>query len=373
MKPAQQYIAPENVPSRGKSGSKRKSKGAHEVEASLDDEEEDDEVLSSLDDEEMEDDEDDEDIAKKIEEVTQDDNTTTQRKRKRKSDDDDLEGAYMQRLAREEQKEQAKRQADSAGKRQKQDGTVLAEDEGVEDEESEEDDDDALSDSDTGELPQHETLAGPKTDDELDKAGRTVFLGNVSTEAITSKSAKKTLMNHLISFVSSLPAHDPSYKVESLRFRSTAFSSSVPKKAAFAKKELMDTTTKSTNAYVVYSDKVASREAARRLNGTVVLGRHLRVDEVSHPAKVDHHRCVFVGNLGFVDDDSQIKAAEDPEGNRRQKKTAPGDVEEGLWQQFGKAGTVESVRVVRDPKTRVGKGFAYVQFTVSLQSSKTRQ
>lgn len=300
-----------------------------------------------------------------------DEDTTTQRKRKRRSDDDDLESAYMQRLVLEEQKEQAKREVASSNKRQKQDN----DDENNTDNENSEveedalnDDGDALSESDMGEIPQHESLAGPKTDDELDKAARTVFLGNVSTEAITSKSARKTLMSHLASFVPSLAAHNPPYKVESLRFRSTAFSSSVPKKAAFAKKELMDTTTKSTNAYVVYSDKVASREAAKRLNGSIVLGRHLRVDEVSHPAKVDHHRCVFVGNLGFVDDDSQIKAAEDPEGTRRQRKTVPGDVEEGLWVQFGKAGTVESVRVVRDPKTRVGKGFAYVQFTVSLHA-----
>jgi hypothetical protein len=49
------------------------------------------------------------------------------------------------------------------------------------------------------------------------------------------------------SFLHDMQKHDPSSQVESLRFRSTAFASSVgPKKAAFAKKELMDDTTSST-------------------------------------------------------------------------------------------------------------------------------
>ena len=128
----------------------------------------------------------------------------------------------------------------------------------------------------------------------------------------------------------------------------------------------MNATTKSTNAYVVYSTAIAAREAVKQLNGTVVLDRHLRVDGVAHPAATDHRRCVFVGNLGFVDDESAIRAAEDQERGEKKarKQKAPADVEEGLWQQFGKAGTVESVRVVRDKTTRVGKGFAYVQFKV---------
>jgi nucleolar protein 12 len=122
----------------------------------------------------------------------------------------------------------------------------------------------------------------------------------------------------------------------------------------------MDSTTKSTNAYAVYSTKMAAREAVKRLNGTVVLGRHLRVDSVAHPAKVDHRRCVFVGNLGFVDDESKSPNADEDQPKKKNKP--PSDVEEGLWVQFSKAGKVESVRVPRDAKTRVGKGFAYVQF-----------
>jgi nucleolar protein 12 len=192
-------------------------------------------------------------------------------------------------------------------------------------------------------------------------------LGNVSTEAITSKSAKKALLNHLASFFSTLSSKSPAPKVESIRFRSTAYSVKLPKKAAFMTKELMDSTTKSTNAYAVYSTKSAAGEAVKRLNGTVVLDRHLRVDSVAHPAQVNHRRCVFVGNLDFVDDDSQIREeanlGKDP---KKQKSKPPADVEEGLWRQFAKAGTVESVRVIRDSKTRVGKGFAYVQFTVCL-------
>ena len=126
----------------------------------------------------------------------------------------------------------------------------------------------------------------------------------------------------------------------------------------------MDTTTHSTNAYAVYTTKVACREAAKRLNGTTVLDRHLRVDQVAHPAKTDHKRCVFVGNLDFVDDDSNIREDAEDRKAKKSKSRKPADVEEGLWREFSKVGTVESVRVIRDQKTRVGKGFAYVQFTV---------
>ena len=216
-------------------------------------------------------------------------------------------------------------------------------------------------------VPQHESLGQGASDSDLKKASRTVFLGNVSNAAIKSKSGKRALLDHLTSFPATLPKQDTSYKIESLRFRSTAFSSSaVPKKAAFAKKELMDSTTKSTNAYAVYTTELAAREAVKALNGTVVLDRHLRVDSVAHPTKTDHRRCVFIGNLGFVDDESAMNDAEDnADGKRPRRGKEPADLEEGLWRQFGKAGAIESVRVPRDKSTRVGKGFAYVQFKVA--------
>jgi nucleolar protein 12 len=131
----------------------------------------------------------------------------------------------------------------------------------------------------------------------------------------------------------------------------------------------MDATTRSTNAYVVYSDPACVRAAVKQLNGTTVLDRHIRVDSVAHPAMVAHRRCVFVGNLGFVDDETVLNTKVSSDGKQtteKKKRTkAPMDVEEGLWRVFGeKAGKVESVRVVRDAATRVGKGFAYVQFYV---------
>ena len=347
-----------------------------------DDEEEDDEELSELDDEELdEDDAEDEDEEESEDEkdalldgeavgvvdgeveMAQPDDTIadieeSSRKRKRNRNNDDLEDVYMQKLAKEEAKEEAQRDAERKAKRTKVDPAANAT---------------GMPDDDDYIPPQHESLA-PTTSSEatsLEQAARTVFLGNVSSCAITSKSAKKTLMTHLSSFLATFPttaaANDTPHKLESLRFRSVAFSSSVPKKAAFARKDIMDSTTKSTNAYAVYSTKTASREAALRLNGTVVLDRHLRVDEVAHPSQTDHRRCVFVGNLGFVDDASAMDAgmAEADGQKRKPKKGPPGDVEEGLWREFGKVGKVESVRVVRDAKTRVGKGFAYVQFEVS--------
>lgn len=271
----------------------------------------------------------------------------------------------MRKIADEEEKAQKKRGEGRPKSSQKSVKSVGApEDETSTDSEQGEGEDDDIS------PPVHESLAGATETNPFEKASRTVFLSNVSTEAITSKSAKKTLLSHLGSLFPSLSKSAAPPKIESIRFRSTAFSSTkIPKRAAFAKQELMDTTMKSTNAYVVYSTVAAARSALQ-LNGTVVLDRHLRVDSVSNPAPIDHKRCVFVGNLDFVDEE-----AED-EDQKRKKKNAPGDVEEGLWRTFcehapgdkdqksdGGAGkSVESVRVVRDRLTRVGKGFAYVQF-----------
>jgi len=290
------------------------------------------------------------------------------RKRKQKEAEDNVEAKYMNQLAREEAEEEHRRGTMDRNKRRKigasddlrndissDQGSTAASIDGVAEIGNKGAPDD---------VPQHESIVTCREDLELGKSSRTVFLANVSTLAIKSKAAKRTLLEHLASFTSSLPKQDVKHEVESLRFRSTAFASSgVPKKAAFARKELMDTTTQSTNAYAVYSTQLAAREATKELNGSMVLDRHLRVDSVAHPAKIDHRRCVFVGNLGFVDDETNINAAEDEENSKpRRRAKERADVEEGLWRQFGKAGIVESVRVVRDKTTRVGKGFAYVQF-----------
>lgn len=281
---------------------------------------------------------------------------SSSRKRNRKDVDDDLESRYMSQLAKEEINDDRNRARTPHNKRQKtepQETSYAGTGSPDEDGESSSDHDIVTSGEEKsagGSIPQHESLVTSREDVDLEKSSRTVFLANVSTMAIKSKKAKKTLMDHLSSFTSSLPTRDGGHHIESLRFRSTAFvASGIPKKAAFVRKEIMDSTTQSTNAYVVYTTQLAAREAATRLNGSIVLDRHLRVDSVAHPAKIDHRRCVFVGNLGFVDDETNVKAAEDDQKNKHPRKTKePADIEEGLWRQFEKAGIVESVRVVRD-------------------------
>jgi nucleolar protein 12 len=286
------------------------------------------------------------------------------RKRKRGAADN-LEDAYMQKLAREEEREQARRKTEKPEGDEDAESNASAESD-EENSADSEDDDDAPP-------PAHETVSGAAAAQELDKSNRTVFLGNISNTAITSKSDKKALLAHLSSFLSKLPKSNTTHKIESIRFRSTAYGTEkgVPRRAAFAHKETMDSTTLSTNAYVVYSTAIAAQKAPGALNGTIVLGRHMRVDNVAHPAPIDNKRCVFVGNLDFVGQENDADG--DEETPKKKKNQPPADIEEGLWRTFnantgvaGKknagGGNVESVRVVRDQATRVGKGFAYVQF-----------
>ncbi|KAI4177952.1 MAG: hypothetical protein LQ343_000036 [Gyalolechia ehrenbergii] len=307
--------------------------------------------------------------------LTSDPDTAPRRRRKRNRAEDDVEAIYLQRIAKEESKTAVQKEAERSSKCRRL-LTDVDRGPGHDGDDSDSSNGESrkrkLDDGSTTQLPQHETLAASKEVLELEKAARTVFLANVATLCIRSKTAKKTLLSHLSSFCSLLPTADTPHKVESLRFRSTPFSTGVgPKKAAYAKRELMDSTAKSTNAYVVYTSQLAAREAVKKLNGARILDRHLLADSVAHPRKTDHRRCVFIGNLGFVDDESQTNAANAEDENRRPRKSRePSDVEEGLWREFSRAGVIESVRVVRDGKTRVGKGFAYVQFKDEIAVEK---
>ncbi|ETI25879.1 hypothetical protein G647_02656 [Cladophialophora carrionii CBS 160.54] len=271
------------------------------------------------------------------------------RKRKRNADEDDLEQAYFKRLQREEDKETQQKQA----------GQDPKDVDASSDDDEDDDDDDSVSEPSEVEEPLRHEIFDKKLNDR-DKLNRTVFLGNVSTEAIKIKHAKRTLTRHLRSVLKTPAQGKRPGKFESIRFRSTAYAAkSGPKKATYAKKELMDATTTSTNAYAVFTTEAAAQHVAKTLNGSVVLDRHLRVDYLARPLPIDHKRCVFIGNLSFVNEETQPT-----DGNEGRRPTAkqPADAEEGLWRTFSKCGAVESVRVVRDQETRVSKGFAYVQF-----------
>ncbi|XPS93473.1 Nucleolar protein 12 [Ascochyta lentis] len=354
--PKQRYG--QKVEKRAKAPVEAPSEDEEEEENEDDDDDDDDSTsTSSSDDDSSEESDNAAELAKLREAALAGEHDKPNKKRKRGAQEE-IEDKFMRKLAREEEKEEEERQKKRKTK------VAATEDEDMEDaseaSDASEAPDAAAEDGDKFEIPKHESLAttGGKNEEELEKAARTVFLSNVSVDCINSKSAEKALKKHLESFIADLADNNPPHKIESIRFRSTAFSSSLPKRAAFAKKEIMDATTKSTNAYAVYTTKTAAREATKRLNGSILLDRHLHVDWVAHPTKVDNRRCVFVGNLPFVDDES--KGVEPEEGK---KKKIPADIEEGLWQQFAKCGKIENVRVIRDAQTRIGKGFAYVQFT----------
>lgn len=178
-------------------------------------------------------------------------------------------------------------------------------------------------------------------EDEIEKASRTIFVGNLSNEVIISKSTYKLFQK----LFNNIDDDDENKKlpIQSIRFRSVSFEDALPRKVAFVQQKLHKSRA-SVNAYIVYKEQSQLlNKLIKRLNGQVFSNRHLRVDSITHPAPHDKQRSVFVGNLDFEED------------------------EESLWKHFGACGSIEYVRIVRDPKTNMGKGFAYVQFN-ELQS-----
>ncbi|KAI9595029.1 hypothetical protein BDF19DRAFT_404881 [Syncephalis fuscata] len=190
------------------------------------------------------------------------------------------------------------------------------------------------SDSDDNTDTDEQQLKRPRKKDKVQNASRdddparlvrTVFIGNLPT-SVLNKTEYRSLKKHFTEYG----------KIEAIRFRSIAFSRPLARRIAFVSKQLhkeRDT----LNAYMVF-DNEASAHAALAANGTVLLEHHLRVDRATGANHFDRKRCVFVGNLSF---DAH---------------------EESLWRHFNDCGRIVNVRMVRDRKSNVGKGFAYVAF-----------
>lgn len=173
--------------------------------------------------------------------------------------------------------------------------------------------------------------------DDESKLLRTVFVGNLPL-----KVKKKALAKEFSQFG----------EIESVRIRSVPIdiaNSKKPRKGAILSKKLNEAAD-SSHAYVVFKTE-ESAQASLSHNMAVFAGNHIRVDRACPPHKklkvgngpiYDPKRTVFVGNLPF-----DVK-------------------DEELYQLFcgiGNMGSnVEAIRVIRDPKVNVGKGFAYVFF-----------
>ena len=172
---------------------------------------------------------------------------------------------------------------------------------------------------------------------------KTVFVGNISLPCT------RKLIKHLFKKYGT---------VESVRLRSMRVQpGELPAKIALRRqKQIVEGSC--CNAYVVMSTQEEA-ENSLAANGVLFQGRHLRVDLLSGKSKSKskdvQSKSVFVGNLPFTADEEKLREA------------------------FSPCGQVETVRIVRDKKTGIGKGFGFVSFSetsgvmFALQRTRTTE
>ncbi|XP_059481104.1 RNA-binding protein 34 isoform X2 [Neocloeon triangulifer] len=128
--------------------------------------------------------------------------------------------------------------------------------------------------------------------------------------------------------------------VDTLRIRCAPVADPrVPKKVAVIKKDFHESRS-SISAFVVFKSEDTVPNALA-LNGSIVQGHHIRVDTAVKQKKFETNRAVFLGNLPF------------------------GVEDEKLWDTFSSCGEIESVHIIRDKRTGLGKGIGYVNFKKS--------
>ncbi|NXM76458.1 RBM34 protein, partial [Serilophus lunatus] len=127
-------------------------------------------------------------------------------------------------------------------------------------------------------------------------------------------------------------------QIQSIRFRSLIPAEDTISKKLAAIKHKVHPSAKFINAYVVFKEECDAQKALKENGTEISSGFHIRVDMASKSSSHDNKRSVFLGNLPYDIQDDAVR------------------------EHFHVCGDVVGVRVVRDRKTGLGKGFGYVLF-----------
>ncbi|EDQ86926.1 uncharacterized protein MONBRDRAFT_10409 [Monosiga brevicollis MX1] len=177
---------------------------------------------------------------------------------------------------------------------------------------------------------------------QAERTARTIFVGNLPA-TVKAKALKELFAD--------------CGEIESIRLRTVVRCccplAVSPAYADPALRKRLASEQSSMNAYVVFTADAAVTQALTLFspgmpladiwtfsNGVEFQGHHLRVTR-AETKTFDLHRSIFVGNLPFDASEEELHGA------------------------FDSCGTVEGVRIVRDKKYAIGKGFAYVLFELA--------
>uniref|UniRef100_A0A8C0ZID5 RNA binding motif protein 34 n=1 Tax=Cyanistes caeruleus TaxID=156563 RepID=A0A8C0ZID5_CYACU len=127
-------------------------------------------------------------------------------------------------------------------------------------------------------------------------------------------------------------------QIQSIRFRSLIPAEDTVSKKVAAIKRKVHPNAKFVNAYVVFKEECDAQKALKENGTEIATGFHIRVDTASKTSSHDNKRSVFLGNLSYDICDDAVR------------------------EHFHDCGDVVGVRVVRDWRTGLGKGFGYVLF-----------
>ncbi|NWS70373.1 RBM34 protein, partial [Crotophaga sulcirostris] len=127
-------------------------------------------------------------------------------------------------------------------------------------------------------------------------------------------------------------------QIKSVRFRSLVPAEDTLSKKLAGIKRKLHPNAKFINAYVVFKEECDAIKALKENGTEIARGFHIRVDLASKNSSHDNKRSVFLGNLSYDISDDAVR------------------------EHFSVCGGVVAVRIVRDRKTGLGKGFGYVLF-----------
>ncbi|OPJ72720.1 RNA-binding protein 34 [Patagioenas fasciata monilis] len=152
---------------------------------------------------------------------------------------------------------------------------------------------------------------------------RTVFVGNLPVNC-TAQELKSLFKEY--------------GQIKSIRFRSLVPAEETLSKKLAAIKHKVHPNVKFVNAYVVFKEECDAIKALNENGTEIARGFHIRVDIASKNSSHDNKRSVFLGNLSYDISNDAVR------------------------EHFAVCGDVVAVRIVRDRKTGLGKGFGYVLF-----------